>query len=235
MRFMKILKSLKMLFIGTLLAASLALASCGGGETTSCTVILHAGGGADGLRYLNAQETFYTYYDLGYRVFEYDLKLSSDGRLIGTHSGEHLSGFYDGMDYQSFLSLRLSNGMEWSLDEKKFYHTDSDTSVIREYFFDKESGDIAYTGREVRVPGVDGFTIGSDGCLYIGCWGRGHVAVVDTETLIDAQKNPDKYGNLLVRIGGYSDYFTKIPRFLRKPRSTSSSYIIRYKIIFSTR
>ncbi len=39
--------------------------------------------------------------------------------------------------------------------------------------------------------------------------------VVDTEVLIDAQKNPDKYGNLLVRIGGYSDYFTKIPKRLQ--------------------
>ena len=39
--------------------------------------------------------------------------------------------------------------------------------------------------------------------------------VVDTETLIDAQKNPDKYGDLLVRIGGYSDYFTRIPKRLQ--------------------
>jgi len=39
--------------------------------------------------------------------------------------------------------------------------------------------------------------------------------VVDTEVLRDAQKNPDKYGNLIVRIGGYSDYFTKIPKRLQ--------------------
>ena len=39
--------------------------------------------------------------------------------------------------------------------------------------------------------------------------------VVDTEVLKDAKKNPDKYGNLLVRIGGYSDYFTKIPKRLQ--------------------
>ena len=39
--------------------------------------------------------------------------------------------------------------------------------------------------------------------------------VVDTEVLKDAQQNPDKYGNLLVRIGGYSDYFTKIPKRLQ--------------------
>jgi formate C-acetyltransferase len=39
--------------------------------------------------------------------------------------------------------------------------------------------------------------------------------VVDTQMLKDAQKNPDKYGDLIVRIGGYSDYFTKIPKRLQ--------------------
>ncbi len=31
--------------------------------------------------------------------------------------------------------------------------------------------------------------------------------IVDTETLLDAQKNPDNYKGLLVRVAGYSDYF----------------------------
>lgn len=31
--------------------------------------------------------------------------------------------------------------------------------------------------------------------------------IVDTETLLDAQKNPDQYKDLLVRVAGYSDYF----------------------------
>ena len=39
--------------------------------------------------------------------------------------------------------------------------------------------------------------------------------VVDTKILKDAQKNPDKYADLIVRIGGYSDYFTKITRKLQ--------------------
>ena len=30
---------------------------------------------------------------------------------------------------------------------------------------------------------------------------------MDTETLLDAQKNPDDYRDLLVRVAGYSDYF----------------------------
>ena len=39
--------------------------------------------------------------------------------------------------------------------------------------------------------------------------------VVDKEVLLDAQKNPEQYADLLVRIGGYSDYFTKIPKRLQ--------------------
>ena len=31
--------------------------------------------------------------------------------------------------------------------------------------------------------------------------------IVDTETLLDAQKHPDQYKDLLVRVAGYSDYF----------------------------
>lgn len=34
--------------------------------------------------------------------------------------------------------------------------------------------------------------------------------VVDTETLKQAQKNPENYSNVLVRVGGYSDFFVKL-------------------------
>ena len=37
------------------------------------------------------------------------------------------------------------------------------------------------------------------------------INVVDKETLIKAKENPENYSDLVVRIGGYSDYFTKIP------------------------
>ena len=76
--------------------------------------------------------------------------------------------------------LLLSNGFDWSMDERRFYHTDSATKIIREYHFDKGTGEIAFTGRELRVPGVDGFTIDQQDQLYVACWGRGHIAVVDT-------------------------------------------------------
>ena len=34
--------------------------------------------------------------------------------------------------------------------------------------------------------------------------------IVDTETLRDAQKNPDKYRDLLVRVATYSAYFVEL-------------------------
>jgi formate C-acetyltransferase len=34
--------------------------------------------------------------------------------------------------------------------------------------------------------------------------------VVDAETLYDAQKHPERYGDLLVRVAGYSDYFVNL-------------------------
>lgn len=36
------------------------------------------------------------------------------------------------------------------------------------------------------------------------------INVVDTDTLLAAQKNPEQYRDLVVRIGGYSDYFVKL-------------------------
>ncbi len=36
------------------------------------------------------------------------------------------------------------------------------------------------------------------------------VAVLSADDLRDAQKNPDKYKNLIVRVGGYSDYFCNL-------------------------
>ncbi len=39
--------------------------------------------------------------------------------------------------------------------------------------------------------------------------------VIDKETLLDAQKNPSEYENLIVRVAGYSDYFNNLDRALQ--------------------
>ena len=39
--------------------------------------------------------------------------------------------------------------------------------------------------------------------------------VIDKETLLDAQKHPQEYENLIVRVAGYSDYFNNLDRALQ--------------------
>jgi formate C-acetyltransferase len=41
------------------------------------------------------------------------------------------------------------------------------------------------------------------------------INVLDVETLKDAQKNPEEYRHLLVRVTGYNAYFTSIGRELQ--------------------
>ena len=156
-------------------------------------IVSHAGG----VHILNDDDTLTPIYDNEiYKIeFANDMKVGPDGAIyVGTQSRKRkkLSDDIDGKLYRispngevSVLldGLLLSNGMEWSIYETKFYHTDSDTQIINEYNFDKSNGAITYSGRQIAVPGVDGFTIGKDGYLYVGCWGGGHIAVVDTSSL----------------------------------------------------
>ncbi len=149
---------------------------------------------ADGAFILNADNSRTPLYDQEKFEIKYgnDAKVGPDGRFyIGTQSskrigkGTEIDGKLYSVDKNGEVKvlldgLILSNGFDWSMDEKRFYHTDSDTGIIKEYTFDKEKGEISLTGREVKVPGVDGFTIDKNDFLYVACWGQGHIAVVDT-------------------------------------------------------
>ena len=39
---------------------------------------------------------------------------------------------------------------------------------------------------------------------------------IDTEVLLAAQKDPEKYADLLVRVGGFSAYFCKLPPLMQQ-------------------
>jgi glycerophosphoryl diester phosphodiesterase len=109
-------------------------------------VFLHAGGSDNGMTHLNAQETFLEYYSQGYRYFEYDLKLSSDGRIIATHEWEYLNvEDQDNITYDEFKSLRLENGYtpaneEWIMDTIRLY---PDVRFIIDAKMDTDEGDAA--------------------------------------------------------------------------------------------
>ena len=165
---------------------------------------------ADGAFILNDDGTRKPLYDRTKFEIQYgnDAKVGPDGRFyIGTQSSKR-KGVGDAIDGKLYSidkdgevrvlldGLLLSNGFDWSMDEKRFYHTDSDTKIIKEYNFNKETGEISFTGRMVEVPGVDGITIDRNDFLYVACWGRGHIAIVDTADL---------------QIKGYIDVPARIP------------------------
>ena len=150
----------------------------------------------NGVFYLNLDNTLSPIYDQSIKIdWANDMKVGPDGAIyVGTQCGKRkgVSDKVDGKLYRISPSgevevlldnLILSNGMEWSIDEKKFYHTDSDTGIIKEYDFDKNTGKISFTGRDIYVCGVDGFTIGQDNNLYAACCGQKHIAVIDTNSL----------------------------------------------------
>ena len=90
-------------------------------------------------------------------------------------------------------NLCVSNGLDWSNDNRRFYHTDSVTGLIKEYSFDIDTGKICYTGRKVYLPGVDGFTINKDDNLVVTRWDDKEVCFVDTfsMTVVDRINVPN--------------------------------------------
>lgn len=151
----------------------------------------------DGVFILNDDNTTNELYDTKKFKISYanDMKVGPDGRIyVGTQSSRRI-GVSDDIDGKLYSidkngnvrilldNIQLSNGLDWSMDEKRLYHTDSDTNIIKEYDFDKASGNIAFTSRQVEVCGVDGFTIDKNDNIFAACWGQGHIAVIDTATM----------------------------------------------------
>ncbi len=119
-------------------------------------------GSADGFTHLNAQETFEYYYERGYRYFEYDLRLSADGRIICTHAWEHLTVTdTTTVTYEEFTALRLSNGYtpaneEWLIETIKKY---PDVNFVIDAKMDSTDGDSAVLQRLEALETIYGVDI----------------------------------------------------------------------------
>jgi formate C-acetyltransferase len=50
------------------------------------------------------------------------------------------------------------------------------------------------------------------------------VSVISKEDMLAAMKEPEKHGDLIVRIGGYSEYFTRLSRELQKTVVARTEY-----------
>ncbi len=126
--------------------------------------ILHAGGGWDGLTLLNAQETFEYYYAQGYRYFEYDLMLSSDGRLIATHHFEHLNVASTSLSYGEFTALTLDNGMtpvneEWLVETIRSH---PDVKIVVDAKMETREEDTAVLARIEELESIYGIDLSAN-------------------------------------------------------------------------
>ncbi len=89
--------------------------------------------------------------------------------------------------------IETSNGMTFSLDLKRFYHTDSRVRTITRYDYDLASGNIEnphviYRGaKEDGSP--DGITMDADGFIWVACYRGGKIIRIDDEGEI-AQELP---------------------------------------------
>ena len=69
----------------------------------------------------------------------------------------------------------IPNGIVWSSDEKKMYYIDTLDECVKEFFYDKQTGNIIFRKIAVQIPGEigspDGMAIDNDGMLWIAHWG----------------------------------------------------------------
>jgi len=77
----------------------------------------------------------------------------------------------------------------------------SGTLINMKFGVDTISGE---TGRDNFIEFVDGYF--SNDPLHV------QFMVADRETLLDAQKNPEEYQDLLVRVSGFSSYFHSLSK-----------------------
>ncbi|MCQ2607254.1 MAG: SMP-30/gluconolactonase/LRE family protein [Bacteroidales bacterium] len=110
-----------------------------------------------------------------------DGKCDSQGRLwVGTMDKDctpKKANFFvfDGKNSQKVLSeVSISNGVAWSLDNKKMYYQDTPLRTVSVFDFDEENGTISNRKEAIQIPEnmgtPDGNTIDAEGMLWVANW-----------------------------------------------------------------
>lgn len=128
--------------------------------------------------------------------------LSSPGyNILSKKTAADVSGRKQGMPYSTHISaidapytevVNFASGLEY--DKQRFNGNVVDF-FISPGFIDQN---------------VDKFTIFMKGAIKCGYF-QMQMNIMDSKTLIDAKKNPDKYPGLIVRVWGFSAYFNDLP------------------------
>lgn len=71
--------------------------------------------------------------------------------------------------------VSISNGLVWSLDNKRAYYIDSPTQSVCSYLFDVDNGSLSFEKIAIKVPGAmgtpDGMCMDEEGMLWVAHWG----------------------------------------------------------------
>ena len=69
----------------------------------------------------------------------------------------------------------ISNGIVWSLDNKRLYYVDSPTQAVQSFIFEETTGEIIFEKNIISIPNdmgsPDGMAIDEEGMLWIAHWG----------------------------------------------------------------
>lgn len=81
----------------------------------------------------------------------------------------------DGSTHTMISGVSISNGIDWSLDQRRMYYVDSPTQRIDVFDFDSAAGAIANRRTFVEIDPVDGspdgLTVDADGAIWLALWG----------------------------------------------------------------
>ena len=81
--------------------------------------------------------------------------------------------------------VTLSNGIDWSPDDRFMYYVDSTTQRLDLFDYEPETGSLGTRRTLLQIPGEDGLpdglTVDADGCIWLALWGGGEVRRITPE------------------------------------------------------
>lgn len=77
--------------------------------------------------------------------------------------------------HKKLNNITISNGIAWSLDNKRLYYIDSPTQAVQSFIFEEKTGEIIFEKNVISIPNEmgspDGMSIDEEGMLWIAHWG----------------------------------------------------------------
>jgi len=96
----------------------------------------------------------------------------------------------DGQVHTMLRQVSISNGLDWSADDRLMYFIDSPTQSVDLFDFDAATGAISNRRSLVRVGQIhglpDGLTLDADGGAWVSLWGGGEVRRYAADGSLDA-------------------------------------------------